>query len=119
MTAIPQSAADLWHKYPRELLAAGVVATAAILVAAGAACSSPALAGVARPSASTTPPAPPPLLVRDVAPEQALDLNQQIPLASGPNPAAKAFSTAGLSATARARALDCLTSAAYYEAGNE
>jgi hypothetical protein len=117
MTAITLSAARLWHKHPRELIAFGAVV--ATLAAAGAAWSTPGLDSLSRPSVETAPPAPPPLLVRDVAPEQALGLNQKIPLASGPNPAARSFSTAGLPATTRARALDCLTSAAYYEAGNE
>ena len=117
MTATTLSAARLWHKHPRELLAFGAAAAAALVVAAGAAWSSPGLDGLTR--ADTAPPAPPPLLVRDVAPEQALNLNQQIPLATGPNPAARPFSTANLSPVAQARALDCLTSAAYYEAGRE
>lgn len=109
----------MWHKNPRELLELGALGMAAFLAAAGAAWSSPGLDGLTRPSASTTPPAPPPLLVRDVAPEQAQTLNLKIPVASGPNPAARPFSTAGLSPVSQARALDCLTSAAYYEAGNE
>lgn len=119
MTAITLSAARLWHKHPRELIALGAVAAAAALAAAGAAWSTPGLDGLSRQRVETAPPAPPPLLVRNVAPEQALNLNQKIPLASGPNPAAQPFSTAGLSATSQSRALDCLTSAAYYEAGNE
>ena len=119
MTAITLLPARLWAKHPRELIASGVVAAAVIVAAAGAAWSSPGLDGLMRPDAATPPPAPPPLLVRDVAPEQALDANQKIPLASGPNPAASPFSTAGMPAAMRARALDCLTSAAYYEAGNE
>ena len=119
MTAITLSAARLWHKHPRELIALGAIAAGVTLAAAGAAWSSPGLDGLSRTSAETAPPAPPPLLVRDVAPEQALGLNDKIPLATGPNPAAQPFSTAGLSAVGRARALDCLTSAAYYEGGNE
>ncbi len=109
----------MWHTHPRELIAFGAVAAAAIVATAGAAWSTPGLDGLSRPSAEAAPPAPPPLLVRNVAPEQALDLNQKIPLASGPNPAARPFSMAGLSSVGQARALDCLTSAAYYEAGNE
>jgi spore germination cell wall hydrolase CwlJ-like protein len=119
MTATIHPAARLWHNHPRELLALGAIATVAFLAAAGAAWSSPGLDGLTRPSASTTPPAPPPLLIRDVAPEQAQTLNLKIPVATGPNPAARPFSTAGLSPISQARALDCLTSAAYYEAGNE
>ncbi len=119
MTAIPLSAARLWDKHPRELIAFGVLAAAVTVASAGAALSTPGLDGLSRPSAEAPPPAPPPLLIRDVAPEQALTLNQEIPLASGPNPAAVPFSTVSLSTATRSQALECLTSAAYYEAGNE
>ena len=61
-------------------------------------------------------PAPPPLLVRQIAPEQALQVNQTIPIAAGPNPAARPFAFTG-NAAARSRALECLASAVYYEAG--
>jgi hypothetical protein len=118
MTAITLLPARLWHSHPRELAAAGAIVALA-LAAGGAAWSTPGLDSLSRPAVEAPPPSPPPLLVRDVAPQQAVDLNRGIPLASGPNPAALAFSTAGLSAAARARALDCLTTAAYYEAGNE
>jgi hypothetical protein len=53
-----------------------------------------------------------------MAPEQALKVNAQIPLAGGPNPAASPFVFKG-SDTARAQALQCLASAVYYEAGNQ
>ena len=65
------------------------------------------------------PPAPPPLIVRQVDPQEALRINSEIPLASGPNPAAAPFSMGNASATARDRALECLTQAVYYEAGSE
>jgi spore germination cell wall hydrolase CwlJ-like protein len=64
------------------------------------------------------PPAPPPLLVRQIAPEQALQVNQGIPLAEGPNPAAAGFMFKGSSA-AKTQALQCLASAVYYEAGSQ
>src|SRR4029078_12166638 len=64
------------------------------------------------------PPAPPPMLVRQIAPEQALKLNAAIPVADAPNPPAKAFEFKG-DKVARARALECLSSAVYYEAGQE
>ena len=44
-------------------------------------------------------------------------VNAQIPLAGGPNPAAAPFALGKASAETRARALECLTSAIYYEAG--
>ncbi|MEO6360322.1 MAG: cell wall hydrolase, partial [Sphingomicrobium sp.] len=69
--------------------------------------------------ATIAPPPPPPLLVRKLAPEAALQVNGTIPLSSGPNPAAAPFRVARASAASRAQALECLTSAVYYEAGSE
>ena len=57
--------------------------------------------------------------VRPVAPETALEINGQIPFATGPNPAARPFSYAAAGGETRQRALECLTSAIYYEAGQE
>lgn len=59
------------------------------------------------------------MLVRQIAPERALQVNKQIPLDQGPNPAAQAFTLSKVDAAARSRALECLTSAIYYEAGQE
>ncbi|HEX8839742.1 MAG TPA: cell wall hydrolase, partial [Sphingomicrobium sp.] len=67
---------------------------------------------------AAAPPAPPPMLVRQIAPEQAVKLNAAIPLQSGPNPAAAPFVFKG-DAAARSQALTCLASAVYYEAGNQ
>lgn len=64
------------------------------------------------------PPAPPPLLLRPVAPNEAVAINRAIPLAAGPNPAAQPFRFRG-GAAAYNRALGCLTSAVYYEAASE
>ena len=49
---------------------------------------------------------------------QALHVNQTIPIAAGPNPAARPFAFRGNSAV-RSRALECLASAVYYEAGDQ
>ena len=68
--------------------------------------------------AHAAPPAPPPLILEAVAPQQALKVNSEIPLAAGPNPAAAAFDFKG-NASARNQALNCLASAVYYEAGNQ
>src|SRR5437763_16429954 len=80
-------AAALWRAYPRETLALALfalVATVALAVKL--------LPGVspAR-QLQTAPPAPPPMLVRPLAPEQAVKLNAAIPLSTGPNPAAAPF----------------------------
>lgn len=119
MTFESLSPARLWRKHPREVVALGALALAGALAAGGAAWSSPSLGEIAEARTAKTAPAPPPLLVRDLAPTDAAALNGKIPLASGPNPPAKPFSTAKLDSATRAQALDCLTSAIYYEAGQE
>ena len=114
-------AAQLWRDYPREAVGMAILGLAAIGALANAAWSTPTLDGVrgADRSAEAAPPAPPPLLVRQLAPEDALAINGTIPLESGPNPAARPFTMAGASAEDRAQALDCLSSAVYYEAGSQ
>jgi hypothetical protein len=57
--------------------------------------------------------------VREIAPDDAVRVNQAIPLINGPNPAAAQFRLAAASTAARERAIECLTSAVYYEAGSE
>lgn len=123
MTAIALSparhkAAKLWRRYPREIIALGGLAFAAMIAAAGSAWSSPANENV-HAAARGGPPAPPPMLIRNVAPAQALAVNANTPLAAGPNPAALPFNAGNVSAIARTRALDCMTSAEYYEAADQ
>jgi hypothetical protein len=110
------SAARLWRDYSREDWILGAVGVAAAITLAGAAYSTPSLSGL---PAAEAPPAPPPLLVRELAPEDALSINRAIPIAAAPNPAARPFELRSADKAARARALECLTSAVYYEAGNE
>ncbi len=119
--AIILSAGRLWRAYPRETLVVGTLGLAAMVALAGAAYSTPSLSGLGIASAKLgdAPPAPPPLLVRQLAPADALTINRSIPLADSPNPAARPFALRGADEAARARALECLTSAIYYEAGNE
>jgi spore germination cell wall hydrolase CwlJ-like protein len=109
--------AKLWRTYPRETAGFGVLGLIVAVAIAGAANSTPELPkSNAAPAA--TPPAPPPLIIRQLAPDQALQINQTIPLSSGPNPAASSFAFKGDTA-ARKRALECLASAVYYEAGSQ
>jgi spore germination cell wall hydrolase CwlJ-like protein len=119
MTANPFSPAFLWHQHPRKVAALGACAILGAVAAAGSAWSSPKLAQIDSVSIDPAAPAAVPLLVRDLAPTDAASLNEAIPLAGGPNPAAKPFSLASLDSATRAQALECLTSAAYYEAANE
>ena len=106
-------ATTLWRAYPRETIGLGIFGFIGVVAVAGAAYSAPEAA-----AQTVAPPAPPPLIMREVPVDQALKLNAAMPLASGPNPAAKPFKFKGDKA-ARARALECLTSAIYYEAGQE
>jgi spore germination cell wall hydrolase CwlJ-like protein len=110
-TRLEARAAELFRAHPRETIGLGVLGLIAVSALGAAAHSTSELPAAA-------PPAPPPLLVRQLAPEQALQLNQQIPVAHGPNPAADPFAFKG-SAGARGQALECLASAVYYEAGSQ
>jgi spore germination cell wall hydrolase CwlJ-like protein len=107
-------AVALARAYPRETIGAGVLS----LVVAGAIGSAAHSTPETSRAADAAPPAPPPLLVRQLAPEQALQLNDEIPLAQGPNPAARPFVFKG-DAASRKQALECLASAVYYEAGSQ
>jgi spore germination cell wall hydrolase CwlJ-like protein len=107
-------AAALWRAYPREIAGAGGLALIAAAAVGGAFYSGSALNG----GAHAGPPAPPPLIMRQIAPTQAIKVNAEIPLTAGANPAASPFKFTGNS-TARAQALECLASAVYYEAGNQ
>src|SRR5947209_16546794 len=104
----------LWRAHPRETVGLGVFGLVAAAAIAGSAHSTPELPA----RAAVAPPAPPPLLIRQLAPQQALQVNAQIPVSQGPNPAALPFVFRG-EAAARKQALECLASAIYYEAGSQ
>ena len=106
--------AALWRAYPREMLGGGLLG----IVAAAAIGTTLATGTAPTASVKAAPPAPPPLILKQVAPDQALKINAEIPVASGANPAAAPFAFTG-NAAARAQALNCLASAIYYEAGNQ
>ena len=107
-------AAALWRAHPREALGVGLFG----FVAAAAIAAANMTEGSRADHGAAAPPAPPPMIVRPLAPDQALKLNAAIPVTSGPNPVASPFVFKGNSA-ARAQALNCLSSAVYYEAGNQ
>src|SRR5438552_9642517 len=111
---VQRRAAALWRAYPRESLGLGLFTIVAAAVIGTTAVSGPPLTN----RAEAAPPAPPPMIVRPIAPDQALKVNAETPVASGPNPIAAPFLFKGTAAT-RAQALNCLSSAVYYEAGNQ
>src|SRR5215213_2789465 len=108
-------ASGLSSAYPRETMGFGLLGGAVAVALGGATYSA---THTTSPEPAVAPPAPPPLLIRQIAPEQALEVNQQIPLTSGPNPAARPFVFKGDSAS-RGQALECLANAVYYEAGSQ
>ena len=104
----------LWQTYPRETLGVGLFG----LVAAGAIGTTALSSRVPASHTLSSPPAVTPMVVRPIAPSQALKVNAEVPLTSGPNPAAAPFRFRGSSAV-RAQAVNCLATAVYYEAGNQ
>ena len=117
MTAVKSfDPADLWRRYPRESAGMAVLALIGAAAIAGTASSTLRLPGTATSEASL--PQAPAMEYRPVAPEDAVKINSAIPFA-GPTGAARPFVWASASSAAQARALECLTSAIYYEAGQE
>ena len=114
--SIALNPARIWREHQQETILGVVLAFAGVGAIAGAATLTPSSETTV---ASEAPPAPPPLLLREVAPEQAAAINQGIKLDSGPNPSATPFALGKADSATRARALECLTSAVYYEAGQE
>ena len=110
-----------WRTHPRETVGMGVLGlVAAVALATSASSTGRFPFGQSDAVKQAALPALPDVnAVRPVAPETALQINSQMAFASGPNPAAKPFSTAAGGTESRERALECLTSAIYYEAGQE
>ena len=112
MTSLALDSARLWQTYPRETI--GFAALGLCAAALGVA----ALARGEAPPASA-PPAPPPMVYRALAPEQAMKLNAALPIVAEAGAPAQPFVFGPATEATRANALECLTSAIYYEAGQE
>jgi spore germination cell wall hydrolase CwlJ-like protein len=110
-----------WRTHPRETVGLGLLGLATAVALAGAAGSTDRLraAGGAARAETAAAALPTATDIRPVDVQTAMTLNAELPFATGPNPAARPFSSAGAGAETRARALECLTSAIYYEAGQE
>jgi spore germination cell wall hydrolase CwlJ-like protein len=57
--------------------------------------------------------------LQDLTPDQARAWNKEQPFAKGPNPAARPFHLETAGVLDEAHAIDCMTAAVYYEAGEE
>ena len=111
-----------WLSHPRETVAAAILSAIGLIALAGTSGATtllPQFATQAEAEPAPALPKPLPTDIRDMAPETALAVNSHIPVAGGPNPSAAPFVFGKASAETRARALECLTSAIYYEAGQE
>jgi len=123
--ALPFKPTRPWQSHPRETATLVVLGCAAALALVGVSEATPTLGDLTRdvrklaPLAEALPTSPSATELRDVAPDQAIALNAQIPVVTGPLTAAAPFSLGKAKAAARAQALECLTSAIYYEAGQE
>ena len=69
--------------------------------------------------AKAPPPAPQPLLLKPVAPVEAIAINAAIPLSTTPNPRAASIVFRARTPIDQLRSLDCLAQAIYYEARSE
>jgi hypothetical protein len=123
----PRSAFQRLKRGPRLLYAAILLVVLACILAAwisGREAHPPGGSEVAAKRADPSKPslnAPPrvePMLVRPLAPTDAIAINAAIPLASSPGPAARPLRVGGPGASLD-NALDCLTAALYYEAASE
>lgn len=63
-------------------------------------------------------PAVEPVIFKPIEPKTAMEINAAVPFSTAPRPAARRFIVTG-SPESLARALDCLATAAYYEAGDD
>ncbi|HXH00471.1 MAG TPA: cell wall hydrolase [Sphingomicrobium sp.] len=124
-TTFPFKPARPWQSHPRETATFVLLGCAAALALVSIGAATPTLGDLARdasklaPLAEAAPTSPSATELRDVAPDQAIALNAQIPVAVGPLTAATPFSLAKANAAASGQAVECLTSAIYYEAGQE
>jgi spore germination cell wall hydrolase CwlJ-like protein len=101
----------------RELAcAATLLATASCLPLQ--ATPSPDLASAAMPSAVAAP-QPEPMVLREVAPSEALRINATIPFSAEPNPRAASTVFRAAGPLDQLRSLQCLAEAVYYEARSE
>jgi len=116
MTSLTFQPARLWQTYPRETVAIGLLG--AVALSAAGVTLVPSL-GLNSEAAAKAPPAPPVMAYQPVAAEEALKLNAALPISAVAPGSAKPFSMDSAGAAGRANALECLTSAIYYEAGQE
>ena len=112
-----------WRSRPRETAVLGLLGCAAVLAIAGVSDAMPTLGNAPKASlaagAEPMPTSPSATELRDVAPQDAVAMNALIPLTTLRTTAALPFVMGKANTATQAQALECLTSAVYYEAGRE
>jgi spore germination cell wall hydrolase CwlJ-like protein len=121
ISALPLQPFRPWRTHPRETVAAALLGADGLIALAQTSGATPLLPSFARQESvqAAAPPQALPTDLRPLAPETAVAVNAQIPINGAPGTAAAPFSLGKASSQARSRALECLTSAIYYEAGQE
>jgi spore germination cell wall hydrolase CwlJ-like protein len=113
-----------WRSLPREAAISLAVAAAGLVALGGTVAAMPLIARdepalAVEKSAMAALPQTDATQLRDVSPEEAIALNAKLPILAAPAGAAKPFDLGNASVDSRAQALECLTSALYYESGQE
>ena len=116
MTTLALSPARVWQQFPRETIAAGLLAGVGAL---GIAVGVITLGGSKDAAAAEAPPPPPAMTYQQVSADEAMRLNAALPVNAPVAGAAQPFTLSVGGAVAKANALECLTQAVYYEAGQE
>lgn len=117
MNSLSLPFARQWLRFERENVAHGL-ATAALIAALGVG-TAMIVGGANDAAAAEAPPPPLPMAYRPLAPEEAIRLNAALPVNAPIESVAKPFALPGGNAVTQSNALECLTSAIYYEAGQE
>ena len=107
-----------WRTHPRETVAAALLGAVGLIALAQTSGATPLIPSLGEQEQQAAPPQALPTDLRPLAPETALAVNAQIPI-NAPSTAATPFTLGKASPETRARALECLTSTIYYEAGQE
>jgi spore germination cell wall hydrolase CwlJ-like protein len=113
-------AARHMHLARRVLIGAAAIVATASCVPDSVSHAGPATGSdIAKELAKAPPPPPEPLLLKPVAPVEAIAINAAIPIAPAPNPRATSIVLRARTPIDQMRSLDCLAQAIYYEARSE
>jgi spore germination cell wall hydrolase CwlJ-like protein len=109
-----------WRTHPRETFAAALLGAVGLIALAQASGATPLLPGFGKDRTEQAEPrATSATDLRPLPRDAAVAVNAQIPISGAPGSAARPFSFGNANSETRARALECLTSAIYYEAAQE